>query len=144
MPPTEFLAKLAGDISKPDGLLVLPTEKIAEFLAPLPVNRLWGVGAAGEKRLQALGLRTIGQIAACTEQSLIDHLGHTGHLLWQLAHGQDGRHVVPDREAKSISTETTFHHDITDQATLRFWLLDLVDHLASRVAMLASMPKPLN
>jgi DNA polymerase-4 len=129
----KFLAKLAGDISKPDGLLVLPTDKISEFLAPLPVSRLWGVGAKGERRLHALGLRTIGHLAAWSAQSLVDHFGAMGQHLWQLAHGQDGREVVPDRDSKSISTETTFAHDIGDRAALRVWLLDLVDHLAGRV-----------
>jgi len=129
----KYLAKLAGDISKPDGLLVLPTERVTEFLAPLPVNRLWGVGAKGEKRLHDLGLRTIGQLAAWPEKSLVDHFGDLGHHLWQLAQGQDDRRVIPDREAKSISTETTFGHDIGDPVALRVWLLDLVDQLATRV-----------
>src|SRR5438132_9307092 len=71
----KFLAKLAGDISKPDGLLVVPPDKIAEFLAPLPVSRLWGVGAKGEKRLHALGLQTIGELDAWPEVSLTHHLG---------------------------------------------------------------------
>jgi DNA polymerase-4 len=64
---------------------------------------------------------------------LVDHLGEAGRHLWQLAHGQDERTVVPDREAKSISTETTFAHDIGDREALRVWLLDLVDHLATRL-----------
>jgi DNA polymerase-4 len=129
----KFLAKLAGDMSKPDGLLVLPADQAAAFLAPLPVSRLWGVGAKGEQRLHALGLFTIGQLAAWPEQSLIDHFGALGSHLGQLARGQDDRPVVPDRDAKSISTETTFAHDIGDRAVLRDWLLELVDHLAGRV-----------
>jgi DNA polymerase IV len=129
----KFMAKLAGDLSKPDGLLVVPAEKVCEFLAPLPVSRLWGVGAKGEKRLHALGFHTIGQLAAWPEPSLIDHFGAMGRHLWRLANGQDSRKVVSDRDAKSISTETTFAHDIGDRASLRAYLLELVDQLASRV-----------
>lgn len=131
--PNTFLAKLASDLSKPDGLLVVEAESVTQFLSPLPVGRLWGVGKKGEKRLLALGISTIGQLAAWPEQTLIDHLGSMGGHLWQLANGRDDRTVVPDREAKSISTETTFTQDIGDRETLRACLLDLTDHLASRL-----------
>jgi DNA polymerase-4 len=94
---------------------------------------LWGVGAKAEKRLQALGVRTIGQLAALPEQVVVDHFGQAGRHLWQLAHGQDDRTVVPDREARSVSTETTFARDVEDRQVLRSWLLDLVDHLATRL-----------
>jgi DNA polymerase-4 len=131
--PNKFLAKLSSDLCKPDGLLEVAAEKVAEFLAPLPVSRLWGVGAKGEKRLHALGLWTIGQLAACPEEALAEGLGEVGRHLWQLARGQDDREVVPDREAKSVSTETTFAHDVGDLTVLRGCLLDLVDHLAARL-----------
>jgi DNA polymerase-4 len=131
--PNKFLAKLASDHGKPDGLVVLSAGSVAGFLQPLPVSRIWGVGAKGEKRLHALGVRTIGQLAALPEQVLADHLGEAGRQMWRLAHGQDDRQVVPDREARSVSTETTFAHDISDRATLRCWLLDLVEHLAGRL-----------
>jgi len=131
--PNKFLAKLAGDVGKPDGLVVLLPEQVTGFLAPLPVGRLWGVGAKGEQRLHALGIRTIGDLAERSEQVLVDHFGEVGRHLWQLAHGQDDRTVVPDRLAKSISTETTFAHDIGDRSALRAWLLDLVDELAARL-----------
>lgn len=131
--PNKFLAKLASDHGKPDGLVVVPPDGVAEFLAPLPVGRLWGVGAKGEKRLHALGVRTIGQLAALPERVLADHFGKTGRHLWELAHGRDERAVTPDREAKSISTETTFPEDVGDRAALRTWLLDLVDELAGRL-----------
>jgi DNA polymerase-4 len=131
--PNKFLAKLASDHGKPDGFVVLPPEKVTEFLAPLPVGRIWGVGAKGEKRLHALGIRTIGQLAALPEKAVADHFGEVGHAMWQLARGQDDRPVVPDREAKSISTETTFSHDIGDRSVLRNCLLNLVDELATRM-----------
>jgi DNA polymerase-4 len=131
--PNKFLAKLAGDLGKPDGLVVLPPERVGAFLAPLPVGRLWGVGARGEKRLHGLGVYTVGQLAALPERVLVDYFGATGRHLWQLAHGRDDRVVVPDREAKSISTETTFAHDVGDREALRVCLLDLVDQLGGRL-----------
>jgi DNA polymerase-4 len=131
--PNKFLAKLASDHGKPDGLVVIRPEQLTEFLAPLPVGRIWGVGAKGEKRLHDLGIRTVGQLAAIPEKTLIDHFGESGQSMWRLARGQDGRTVIPDREAKSISTETTFSHDIGDRQVLRNCLLNLVDELASRM-----------
>ncbi len=129
----KFLAKLASDHGKPDGLVVLPPGQVHGFLAPLPVGRIWGVGAKSQKRLEALGIHTIGQLAALPEDILAGHFGLSGRHLWHLAHGQDDRVVVPDREARSISTETTFAHDLGDREVLGAWLLDLVDHLASRL-----------
>jgi DNA polymerase-4 len=131
--PNKFLAKLASDHGKPDGLVIVPPEHVAEFLAPLPVSRLWGVGAQAEKRLHALGVRTIGQLAGLPERVLADHFGKAGRHLGALAHGRDERAVTPDRQAKSISTETTFPEDVGDRVVLRAWLLDLVDELGGRL-----------
>ncbi len=131
--PNKFLAKLASDHGKPDGFVVLPADRVAEFLAPLPVGRIWGVGARAEKRLHALGVHTAGELAALPERVVCAHFGEAGRHIRQLAHGQDDRRVTPDREAKSVSTETTFPRDIGDRRVLRTWLLDLVDHLAGRL-----------
>jgi DNA polymerase-4 len=131
--PNKFLAKLASDLGKPDGFVVLPPQRVRAFLEPLPVGRLWGVGARGEQRLHALGVHTVGQLAALPERVLVDQFGATGRHLWQLAHGQDDRAVVPDREAKSISTETTFARDVGDHDVLRVCLLELVDQLGGRL-----------
>ncbi len=128
----KFLAKLASDLGKPDGLVVVPPDA-AGFLAPLPVGRLWGVGARGEKRLHALGVRTIGQLAALAELTLVGHFGEAGRQLWRLAHGLDDRAVVPDREAKSLGSETTFATDVDDPEALRARLLELVEGLAARL-----------
>ena len=129
----KFLAKLATELGKPDGLVVIEPERAAEVLAPLPVSRIWGVGAKGEKRLHALGLRTIGQLAALPEEVIVGHLGEAGRRLWQLAHGRDGRAVTPDEAAKSVSTETTFARDVGDREALRGWLLELVEQLGERM-----------
>jgi DNA polymerase-4 len=131
--PNKFLAKLASDHGKPDGYVVVSPEAIGDFLAPLSVGRIWGVGAKGEKRLHALGIRTIGQLAAISEGLLANHFGDSGRHMWRLAHGEDDRTVVPDREAKSISAETTFAQDIGDVEVLRVWLLDLVEQLGRRL-----------
>jgi DNA polymerase-4 len=131
--PNKFLAKLASDYDKPDGLVVVPPERVAAFLSPLPVGRLWGVGAKAEKRLSALGVRTVGQLAGLPEKVLVGHFGEVGRHIGRLARGQDDRPVIPDRDAKSVSTETTFARDIADRHVLRAWLLGLVDQLAGRL-----------
>lgn len=131
--PNKFLAKLASDHGKPDGMVIVPPDSVNEFLAPLPVGRIWGVGAKAEKRIHSLGIRTIGQLSAMPEQTLADTFGEAGRHIWQLAHGRDERSVIPDREAKSMSTETTFVQDIDDRDMLRACLLELVDHLAGRL-----------
>lgn len=131
--PNKLLAKLASDHGKPDALVVVSPERVSDFLVPLPVGRIWGVGKKAEKRLHALGIRTIGHLAGVPEQILMDHFGQLGHHVWQLAHGPDERRVVPAREAKSISTETTFPEDIADREVLRDWLLDLMSQQAGRL-----------
>jgi DNA polymerase-4 len=131
--PNKFLAKLASDLRKPDALVVVSADGVAAFLHPLPVGRIWGVGAKAEKRLHALGLHTVGQLAALPEEILAGHFGEAGRHVWRLANGLDDRFVVPDREAKSISTETTFAQDVGVADVLRVWLLDLVEQLAARL-----------
>ena len=78
-------------------------------------------------------MRTIGQLAATPERLLVDHFGEAGRHVWRLARGQDDGRVVPDREAKSVSAETTFPQDVGDREALRGWLLGLVEHLAGRL-----------
>jgi DNA polymerase IV len=131
--PNKYLAKLASDSCKPDGLLIIDAERVAAFLTPLPVGRIWGIGKKGEQRLHALGIRTIGQLAATPVQTLTQHFGESGQYMWDLAHGRDDRPVVADRAAKSISTETTFARDIADRDVLRSWLLELVEQLGQRM-----------
>lgn len=132
--PNKFLAKLASDLDKPDGLTVIHADRIHEQLDPLPVGRLWGVGAASEKRLARLGLRTIGDIRLCDERTLIANLGErTGRHLARLSRGEDDRPVHNDREAKSISHERTFADDLTDPEAVRAVLLGQVDDVGRRL-----------
>jgi DNA polymerase IV len=131
--PNKFLAKIASDLRKPDALVVVEPDKVQEFLDPLPVERLWGVGKQGSKVFQGLGIRTIGQLRQCPLDLLQGHFGSGGEHLWNLAHGRDDRPVVPEREAKSISNETTFERDIADIDVLRAWLVDLVEQVGWRM-----------
>lgn len=131
--PNKFLAKIASDLDKPDGLTVVDLDGIQQFLDPLPVSRLWGVGKVACRLLQQLGVETILQLRQLKPELLRDRFGRGGEHLWQLAHGIDHRPVVPDREAKSISHETTFSVDIDDQELLRTWLLELTEQVARRL-----------
>src|SRR5690606_25408191 len=103
------------------------------FLRDLPVSRLWGVGPATERQLTRLGLRTIGEVAACPVAVLRLRLGAAGEALHRLAHGEDDRPVEPDTEAKSIGRETTFAEDIGNTATLERVLLALAEEVAARL-----------
>ncbi len=131
--PNKFLAKIASDLKKPDALVVVEADKVQEFLDPLPVERLWGVGKQSSKVFERLGIRTIGQLRQCPLDVLQARFGSSGEHLWQLAHGRDDRPVVPEREAKSISNETTFEHDIADMDVLRAWLVDLSEQVGCRL-----------
>lgn len=131
--PNKFLAKLASDLQKPNGFVVLPPERIAEVLHPLPVGKIWGVGKKAEARLHALGYRTVGQLAASNLPALQMAFGPSASHLWELANGIDSRIVTPDRLAKSLSADTTFPEDIDNPESLREILFGLVEHLGGRL-----------
>jgi DNA polymerase-4 len=104
----KFLAKLASDVNKPDGLCIVAAERVHAFLDPMPVSRLWGIGKRTAPRLRSLGILTIGQLRKCDVSVLQPVLGNrTGHFL-KLARGEDEREVTPHRPDKSISNEITF------------------------------------
>jgi DNA polymerase-4 len=132
--PSKFVAKIASDLRKPDGLVVVEAGELLEFLHPLPVTRLWGVGAVTAKLLGELGLRTIGDVDRLGEAALVDHLGpeHGRHLA-ALAAGRDERDVEPERMPVSIGHEDTFADDVRDRAVLRVHLLDQADRVAARL-----------
>ncbi|HEY5281491.1 MAG TPA: DNA polymerase IV [Polyangia bacterium] len=113
----KFVAKIASDFAKPNGQKEVAPGDARLFLAPLPVGRLWGVGPKTEAALEALGLRTVGQIAAADPDWLTGHISG-GRDLWELACGIDPRQVVPDREAKSIGAEDTFASDVAGSSAL--------------------------
>jgi DNA polymerase IV len=111
--PNKFLAKIASDWRKPGGLFVIRPERALAFLAPLPVGRLPGVGKVMERRLHALGLRSVGDLRRCGEAELMLHFGSWGRRLHELSLGQDERPVESERPAQSVSSEDTFERDLS-------------------------------
>ena len=128
--PNKYLAKLASDLEKPDGFVVITQDDAEARLAPLPVWRLWGVGKVTQAALEKAGVTTIGDVPRFPDARLEAIAGSYAPRLKQLARGIDDRPVVPDADARSIGAENTFAHDIADAATLRAEL----DLLAERVA----------
>ncbi|MSR57882.1 MAG: DNA polymerase IV [Planctomycetaceae bacterium] len=131
--PNKFLAKIASDLKKPDGFVVVDRQAVQAFLDPLPVGRLWGVGRVTGAAFEKLGLRTIADVRQLPVDELRRRFGEWGEHLAQLARGIDDRPVVPDREAKSISHETTFAVDLDDCEILRSWLRELTEHVGCRL-----------
>jgi len=129
----KFLAKLASDLDKPRGFSVIGRAEARAVLAPMSVGRLWGVGKVAEARLGRLGLTTIGDLQALDEKTAAARLGDDGRRLWRLAQGIDARRVTPDREAKSVSSETTFEIDVADRDELTRTLLSHCDRVAARL-----------
>lgn len=131
--PNKFLAKIASDLEKPDGLVTVEPDAVQEFLDPLPISRLWGVGKVTAGQFERLGIQTIGQLRRRTPEFLEFEFGKFGKQIWELAHGRDSRPVVSDHRAKSLSTEHTFAEDIRDSAILRAWLIDLCEQVGFRI-----------
>ena len=123
--PNKFLAKIASDWKKPDGLYVIQPEEIETFLTPLPVGRIPGVGKVTEKRLEEIGIKTVGDLRRLELAMLEDRFGRYGIRLYELARGVDHSPVVADRPTKSISAEDTFEKDI---------LLDETEAMIRRLA----------
>lgn len=131
---SKFVAKLASDLEKPDGLVVVPAGEEPEFLAPLEVARLWGAGPSSLRTFRRLGVSTIGEVAALPVAELVRAFGETrGRRFSELARGIDRRPVVPDRERKSLGRETTFPEDIADREVVEAALLSLCDQVGRRL-----------
>ena len=126
--PNKFLAKIASDWRKPDGLFVIQPEDVAAFLPPLLVGRIPGVGKVTEERLKQIGVQTVGELVALGRETLEAHFGRYGHRLYQLARGVDDSEVVSGRPNKSISAEDTFENDILLGETL-----EVITRLAEKV-----------
>lgn len=116
--PNKFLAKMASDMNKPDGLCIIPYGREQEVLAPLPVRRLWGVGSVTEKKLLAAGFRTIADIQEAPLEKLSALLGNQGTLLKALSLGIDERPIISSRQVKSIGDESTYEYDLTDRRAI--------------------------
>ena len=131
--PNKFLAKLASDLEKPDGLFIIREEEAEKIIAPLSVRRIFGIGEKAEKGLLQLGITTIGQLAACDPRFLKKVLGNNADTIHLLAQGKDERPVECFHEIKSIGKETTFAADLTKPAERRSELLDLCEQVGWRV-----------
>lgn len=129
----KFVAKVASDLQKPNGLVVVEPGREQEFLAPLPVRRLWGVGPKTEETLDRLGIRLIGEIVHFGRTEMIRRLGQGGDHLWHLAQGLDDRPVAPEEGFQSIGHETTFERNTGDAQLLHDTLLALTEKVAHRL-----------
>ena len=131
---TKYVAKVASDLDKPDGLTVVPPGAEREFLAPLPVHRLWGVGKVGRAKLASIGVATIGDIQTLGEERLRPLVGASAAAHWSaLAIGDDPRRVETDTREKTIGHERTFSEDLTDRETCESVLLSLAEGVGKRL-----------
>ncbi len=128
--PSKFLAKLASDLDKPDGFRVIRAHEIREVLDPLPVSKIFGIGPRSAKRLESLGVRTVGDLASQDKQVVLREFGTSGAWVHDLAHGIDPRRVTPNRVEKSHGMERTFTDDIADREELRLFLYEFCEEVS--------------
>jgi DNA polymerase-4 len=131
--PSKFVAKIASDLQKPDGLTMVREDQVKAFLESLPIDKLWGVGKATQKALAMLGIRTIGDLSRFPADVLERNFGKHGTHLHLLSHGIDDREVEVIREVKSIGHEETFLHDLMDIEVVRKELLSLATRVSRRL-----------
>jgi DNA polymerase IV len=131
--PCKFVAKVASDLRKPDGLVVVEQEQVAAFLAPLPVERMWGVGPKTAPKMRALGFETLGDLARADERTLCRTLGSWGSEVARLARGFDTREVIPDALARSIGAEQTYERDLVGAQAVGQSLLEHAARVARRL-----------
>jgi len=129
----KFLAKIASDLDKPRGFAVLGRDEAVAFLAGKPVGFIWGVGKASAARLQRDGFSTVADLQRAEESELMKRYGVEGRRLWRLSRGIDDRSVNPEREAKSVSSETTFSEDIASYKPLEKILWSLAEKVSARL-----------
>ncbi|MGV1099803.1 DNA polymerase IV [Thiovibrio sp. JS02] len=129
---SKLVAKIASDLNKPDGLTIVPAGAEKEFLAPLPIGRLWGVGRVTREILSLLGVKTIGDLHKLPPRVLTGRFGKAGLFLLDSARGIDSRPVEPEREAKSIGNEETFATDLRDRKRIEQELLALCTKVGRR------------
>ncbi len=131
--PSKFVAKIASDLEKPDGFVVVKDDEVIDFLEPLDVRKIWGVGKQTFKSLTKLGIRTIGDVRRYPEDEFIRIFGKHGEHLYALSHGVDDRIVNPETERKQVGAEHTFGEDQGDMAEVERTLLALADKVSSRM-----------
>lgn len=131
--PNKFVAKIASDIDKPDGLVLVSSSEVQSFLDPLSITHLWGVGPKTESKLVEMGIRTILQLRHYDKIVLIRRFGKLGKHLWELSNGIDERMVMAKREARSLGHEKTFLEDIGDRVVLEKALMLLCVKVSERL-----------
>ena len=131
--PNKMIAKIASDYNKPDGLLEIKPDQVLNFLWPLPIGKIWGVGKHTEQALNEMRIKTVGQLAQTPVEVLSKRFGHHGVHLHQLANGIDERPVAVDDEIKSVSNEHTFEEDTADQEEILDKLLSLSEKVSRRL-----------
>jgi DNA polymerase-4 len=129
----KFVAKIASDLSKPDGLITVPEDGVLEFLKPLKIERLWGVGPKTAEVLHRAGIETIGQLAELSLEEICGKFGESGGHLYNLSHGIDLREVEEETDVKSVSHENTFNADTSDPEQILAMVLDLSEHVSRRL-----------
>ncbi|MEL7087898.1 MAG: DNA polymerase IV, partial [Planctomycetota bacterium] len=133
--PNKYLAKLASDLEKPDGLTVVPGDPagIEAVLSPLPIGKVWGIGPATQRKFEQRGIQTVGDLRRLTEDQLRRFFGDHARRYYRLSRGLDDRPVVPDRTAKSIGHEQTFGENLTDPADVHAVMLDQAEQVGYRL-----------
>ncbi|WP_455201877.1 DNA polymerase IV [Kaarinaea lacus] len=131
--PNKFIAKIASDIQKPDGFVIVGENETQSFLDPLPITRIWGIGKVSSAKLNELGIFKISDLRQYSQAKLQEWFGKHGIHLWQLAHGIDNRQVVTDSQAKSISHEATFDINLESIEIIQSQLLHLTEQVAARL-----------
>jgi DNA polymerase-4 len=127
--PNMFVAKIASDFKKPDGLTVVPPEKVLDFIRPLPVRRIPGIGPVSDAHMAKLGIRTVTDLASKPQEFLDVHFGSFGQYLWRIARGIDERQVTPSWERKSLGEEETFERDLLDLTEIEEYLRGCARHV---------------
>jgi DNA polymerase-4 len=131
--PSKFVAKIASDMEKPDGLTVVRPDRVREFLDPLPIKKMWGVGKATQEALGRLSVRTFKDLSRVSVKILERRFGIQGYKMHLLSMGIDERAVVPDHDVKSVGHEETFSNDISDIGAAKKELLSLANKVARRL-----------
>lgn len=133
MAPNKMTAKIASDLEKPDGLVIVSQEHLLDFLHALPVSKLWGIGKKAQESMDKLGIQSIGDLARRDKKELIRLFGKNGAHLWKLANGIDPREVSPLETVKSIGNERTFLEDETDAKAIEDTLMWLSEKVSRRM-----------
>jgi len=131
--PNKFLAKIASDLDKPDGLTVIAPEDAPGFIAQLPISKIPGVGEKSVKKLKTLGVEKVGDVLKLPGDVILKRFGKYGWRLIELAQGIDDRQVVTEHQVKSVSAERTFSEDTKDRSELRAWLLKEAEEVGERM-----------